>query len=87
MVKKPDRRVLVVAILVLLAGAAVLFFNLVPLPFEVPFLPDPSLENTTEGSGNYSVPTTDRKPGDCSSGTSGYGLPDFSKNCALFLLY
>ena len=56
MVKKPDRRVLVVAILIsLLAGAAVLFFNLVPLPFEVPFLPGPSMENTTEESGNYSV--------------------------------
>jgi hypothetical protein len=55
-VKKPDRRLLVVAILVLLAGAAVLFFNLVPLPFEFPFLPGPLIENTTEGSGNYSVP-------------------------------
>jgi hypothetical protein len=57
MVKKPDLRVLVVAILILLAGAAVLFFNMVPLSFEVPFLPGPSLENTTDGSGNFSGPT------------------------------
>jgi hypothetical protein len=56
-VKKPDRRAFVVAILVFLAVAGVLFFNLVPLPFEVPFLPGPPIENTTEGAGNYSVPT------------------------------
>jgi hypothetical protein len=56
-VKKPDLRVAVVAILVLLAGLAVLFFNLVPLPFEVPFLPGPPIENTSVGSGNYSGPT------------------------------
>jgi hypothetical protein len=61
-VKKPDRRVLFVAILVLLAGAGVLFFNLVPLPFEVPFLPGPPMENMTEGSGNYSIPTPTVSP-------------------------
>ena len=61
-IKKPDRRVLFVAILVLLAGAGVLFFNLVPLPFEVPFLPGPPMENTTEGSGNYSIPTPTVSP-------------------------
>ena len=78
---------LFVAILVLLAGAGVLFFNLVPLPFEVPFLPGPPMENTTEGSGNYSIPTTAVSPDTVPSVLPGFGLPDFSKNCALFLLH